>query len=957
MGVAADQTNREKEIFEGALDRAPGEERQRYIEVACGTDPALLARIQALLQANDLGEDFLPEEPGRRPARGPALTSFLTSELSEKTGDAIGRYKLLQKIGEGGCGVVYMAEQEEPVRRKVALKIIKLGMDTKQVVVRFEAERQALAMMDHTNIAKVLDAGATETGRPYFVMELVGGTKITDYCDQNQLTTRQRLDLFIQVCRAIQHAHQKGVIHRDIKPSNVLVATQDGAPVPKVIDFGIAKATQGRLTDQTVFTAFEQFLGTPAYMSPEQTQLGSLDVDTRSDIYSLGVLLYELLTGKTPFDSKELLAAGLDAMRRTIQEKEPPTPSTRLKQELAARSAGSDKSALLTPHSTPDKDLDWIVMKCLEKDRARRYETANGLAADIERHLKNEPVVASPPSGFYRFQKLVHRNRVIATSTVVVALVLILGVVASTWQAVRATEAEREQRRLREQAQTAQANETREREKAQTEASRSQQVAAFLQKILKSAGPSIAAGRDTEILREVLDNAAARIAIELTNQPAVEAELRNTIGFAYRELGEDEKSEIMYRRCLELSRRIGGDELALADILHKLADLLRSRGNFTGADYMYIEAEEMEREALAIYTRVHGREHLSVGASLHYLADILLSQGKLNEAEDACRESLAINQRLCEPDHPNVGVCLGQRGIVLTKQGKLAEAEIVLQSAVAILRKALVRPQGSWSGLNPHVELANGLVVTGKLFIREGRLDEAEMIYRESLAVRTKVQGNYHRDVVGSTIGLANLLAAQGRLNEAESLLRECVAALKGRFTDNHRLVYLALEGLGRLLQQYGKLAEAEVVWSEALAIEKKLFGEEHPLVAKSLQELASVLHGQGNPAGAEALLRQSLIILEKSLPDVWETFNTRSLLGASLVAQEKYAEAEPLLITGYEGLKRREDTVPGDSRLLRLKEALQRLVNLYETTNRPEQAAAWKRKLEQLESHANLVQ
>ena len=289
----------------------------------------------------------LQQEPKKAKPLGQAAAS-----LTDEPGDRIGRYRLLEEIGHGGCGVVYLAEQDEPVRRKVALKVIKLGMDTKQVVARFEGERQALALMDHPNIAKVLDAGATDTGRPYFVMELVGGIKITDYCEQNHLTTRQRLDLLIQVCRAIQHAHQKGVIHRDIKPSNVLVAMQDGVAVPKVIDFGIAKATQGRLTDQTLFTAFEQFLGTPAYMSPEQAQVGGLDVDTRSDIYSLGVLLYELLTGKTPFDAKELLAAGLEAMRRTIQEKEPPTPSTRLKQELAARSAGPDTSAHRTPHST-----------------------------------------------------------------------------------------------------------------------------------------------------------------------------------------------------------------------------------------------------------------------------------------------------------------------------------------------------------------------------------------------------------------------------------------------------------------------------------------------------------------------------------------------------------------------------------------------------------------------------
>src|SRR5437660_620796 len=335
--VIADQSNREKEIFEQALDITPAEERPRFLTSACGKDAALLARVQALLRADESGESFLPGQP-----------KVTVVPITEKPGDRIGRYKLLQQIGEGGCGVVYMAEQEEPVRRRVALKVIKLGMDTKQVIARFEAERQALALMDHPNIAKVLDAGATETGRPFFVMELVRGIKITDYCDQQNLSTQERLRLFAQVCQAIQHAHQKGIIHRDIKPSNILVTVNEpGAPgCPKVIDFGIAKATTGqRLTDKTVFTAFEQFIGTPAYMSPEQATLTALEIDTRTDIYALGVLLYELLTGKTPLDQKELLAGGLEEMRRTIREKEPARPSTRLTQELVAADARRLKSS------------------------------------------------------------------------------------------------------------------------------------------------------------------------------------------------------------------------------------------------------------------------------------------------------------------------------------------------------------------------------------------------------------------------------------------------------------------------------------------------------------------------------------------------------------------------------------------------------------------------------------
>ena len=400
----------EEAIFDAAISLPPSE-RTAFLDQACGHDSALRRSVEALLRACEHSGSLL-DDPAL-PELGKILSP--ASPLLEQPGDRIGGYKLLQQIGEGGCGAVYMAEQEAPVRRRVALKVIKLGMDTKRVVARFEAERQALALMDHPNIARVLEAGATESGRPFFVMELVRGTRITDYCDQNKLSTSERLALFVQVCRAIQHAHQKGIIHRDIKPSNILVTLHDGVPIPKVIDFGIAKATSDqRLTDKTVFTAFEQFVGTPAYMSPEQAEMSGLDIDTRSDIYALGVLLYELLTSKTPFDSKDLLAAGLDEMRRTIREREPMRPSTCLSTMLAgeltatAQHRHTDASRLI---HLLGGDLDWIVMKCLEKDRSRRYETANGLASDVQRHLHNEPIVARPPSAFYRFQKLTRRNK------------------------------------------------------------------------------------------------------------------------------------------------------------------------------------------------------------------------------------------------------------------------------------------------------------------------------------------------------------------------------------------------------------------------------------------------------------------------------------------------------------------------------------------------------------------
>src|SRR5512136_657168 len=376
---------RQAVLFREALGRASGPEREAFLDQACAGDPALRARLAALLDAHASPDSFLESPVGAPPATAP-----IESAPQEGPGTLIGRYKLLEKVGEGGFGAVYVAEQREPVKRRVALKIIKLGMDTKQVVARFEAERQALAMMDHPNIARVLDGGATETGRPYFVLELVRGVRITDYCDQNNLPTVERLKLFVQVCHAIQHAHQKGIIHRDIKPSNILVSLHDDVAVPKVIDFGIAKAMGERLTDKTVFTRFEQFIGTPAYMSPEQAGVSGLDIDTRSDVYALGVLLYELLTGRTPFDPKQLAQAGLDEVLRRVREEEPPKPSTRLsalrREELTttAQRRQTEPPKLI---SLLRGDLDWIVMKCLEKNRTRRYETVNALAQDLERHL------------------------------------------------------------------------------------------------------------------------------------------------------------------------------------------------------------------------------------------------------------------------------------------------------------------------------------------------------------------------------------------------------------------------------------------------------------------------------------------------------------------------------------------------------------------------------------------
>jgi len=469
------EDSKEQALFAAALEIADPDERKHFLKLSCADDVMLHEELTKLLAAHTKSErvfsrgiSHLVSEACDSLKKAPAAD--FETETAEKIGSQIGKYRIVELLGEGGCGLVYLAEQEQPVRRQVALKVIKLGMDTRSVIARFEAERQALARMDHPNIAKVLDAGVTDSGRSFFVMELVQGVKITTFCDKHNLDAPQRLQLFIQVCQAIQHAHQKGIIHRDIKPSNVLVRLLDGVPMPKVIDFGIAKATEGTLSDFTAFTGYGQFVGTPAYMSPEQAQLSGLDVDTRSDIYSLGVLLYELLTGRTPFDQKELVNSGFDEMRRTLREQDPQRPSLML-----TSMTNSDLTAIAAHRcAEPPKliksikgDLDWIVMKALEKDRTRRYETANGLAMDIQRYLHLEPVLARPPSRLYQLRKLIRRNKVVFASGTIVIITLIVGLGVSTWLFLREREALQVQERLRKEAELARANEMLLRQKAE----------------------------------------------------------------------------------------------------------------------------------------------------------------------------------------------------------------------------------------------------------------------------------------------------------------------------------------------------------------------------------------------------------------------------------------------------------------------------------------------------------
>jgi len=891
---------REVAVFNAAR-RLTAKERAVYLDKACGSDAALRRRVEELLQVGETSADFL-EQPALAEPAAPANaggTTRLSVTLSEKPGDQIGRYKLLQQIGEGGCGVVYMAEQHQPVRRRVALKVIKLGMDTKSVIARFEAERQALAMMDHPNIAKVFDGGATEAGRPYFVMELVRGLKITDYCDEKKLSTRERLDLFMQVCQAIQHAHQKGIIHRDIKPSNVLVTVNDGVPVPKVIDFGIAKATSGQqLTDKTVFTAFEQFIGTPAYMSPEQAVMTSLDIDTRSDIYALGVLLYELLTGRTPFDTEELLAIGLDEMRRTIREKEPSRPSTRLStmpdNELstAAQRRGLDAPKLV---SELRGDLDWIVMKALEKYRARRYETANGLALDIQRHLRNEPVLACPPSTLYRLQKLARRNQLAFVAASAVGISLVAGLAVSTVLYVSA-------KQERDEA-------VKQKQRADEQAAVAQAVNEFLQDdLLKQAGSTQQANTGFQpqpdlTVKEALRRASQRVGQRFATQPAVEFQIQDTLGEAFLAVGDWKMAIAHLERALAIRKAMAGpDDAALLDNMRHLAAAYSQSGQLTNAI-------ELSKEALKLTKATLGADHPDTLRSMGNLAGVYGEAGRLSEEVALCQETLKLIKAKLGPKHPDTLAAMNALALAYFRAGQSAES-LRLQEEAVELAKSILGPD--------HPNTLIGMKNLAGAYQLAGRSGEAITLLEETLKLQKAKLGADHPTTLRTMNSLAMAYREAGRLNEAVPLQEETLNLVKAKLGPDQPDTLINMNNVAEAYRAAGRVTEAVSLDEETFKLIKAKLGPDHPETLRSMNNLGLAYRDAGRFDEALALLDETVKLAKSKLgPDHPFTTTSMDNLLTTCLAAGRATEAQRMLNEVLAPALARQ---PQDSGLLRLR-------------------------------------
>jgi non-specific serine/threonine protein kinase/serine/threonine-protein kinase len=785
----------------------------------------------------------------------------------------IPNFRILELLGVGGMGEVWAAEQEQPIQRRVALKVVKLGMDSREIVARFQYERRALALMSHPNIAAVYEAGTTQSGRPYFAMEYVPGMPVTDYCDSHQLGLRQRLELFLKICDGVQHAHQKGIIHRDLKPSNVLVTVQNEEPVPKLVDFGLAKATTQQMTGETMHTMIGAMVGTLEYMSPEQAQLTGLDVDTRSDIYSLGVLLYKLLVGTVPFPQDELRGSHLDEVRRIIREEDPSKPSTCLTMmdktsSHVSRARGQEHGELIRRISG---DLDWITLKALAKDRTQRYQTANALAMDIRRHLADEPVLARPPSAIYKARKFVRRHRAPVAAALLVLLAVVFGTVGTTTGLLRALRAER---------------------RANLEAETARQVSDFLVELFRVADPNQAQG-ETITARQILDEGSRRISHELRQQPLTQARLMDTMGTVYRHLGLYRESRALLENALELRReQLGDAPLELAESLLGLAalDMLESRpvkalagakralaireaelppdspevGDALMTLGWVLANQSQHEEALPLFARsleirqaMSGTQSTGIAEAHHGLGISHWRLGRHNRAEEELRLTLETYESVLGVEDSRIGSALNDLAALYQETGRDSQALPLLKRALAIKERVF--------GPN-HPEVASSLNNLAIAYDRDDRPSEAEPLFERGLAIIEASHGSRHQLTALALANLAWIRYRQGDLDKAEPLYERAFEIYQGTVGQPHRNVAILLEDWSRLYADRGELAEAERLLAEAAGIWEGTVGPDHPSIAACLVSLADVTARRGKTEQARVLYQRALSIREEQL-------------------------------------------------------------------------------------------
>jgi eukaryotic-like serine/threonine-protein kinase len=846
-----------KGLLHQAMQLAP-EQRGRFLDEVCSSDVSLRAEVESLLVAGeDVRSSFMQSPP-----LGDGLIGAVESGSGLQPGELFSeRFQLVRKLGEGGMGQVWLADQISPVRRQVALKLIKAGMYDEAVVQRFQSERQSLAIMDHPAIAKVFDAGATAQGQPYFVMEYVPGLPITEYCDRKKRTIKQRLELFTQACEGVQHAHQKAIIHRDLKPANILVVEVDGKPVPRIIDFGLAKATTPRLDGESLFTQLGSFVGTPGYMSPEQADPAGQDIDTRTDVYSLGVVLYVLLTGVLPLDTKQWQKQPLVEVLRRLREEEPLRPSTKVSTDPNNSTTTADARGTEPAHlvSLLRGDLDWITMKALEKDRARRYGAPSELAADIRRYLNHEPVVARPASAGYRLRKYSQRHRVAVG--VIAGLVLLL----AGFFVLQALEL----RRI-----------TRERDRANRERDRATRITDFMTGMFKVSDPNEARGNSVTA-REILDKASKEMGTGLAKDTEAQSQMMQVMASTYLNLGLYDRAHDVAKGALDARLSLlGPDDPKTLESMTQLGWILDRQGH-------YPEAEKLERQALADERRLLGVEQPLTLETMDHLAVIQQNQGHYDEEEKLEHEVIEVGTRALGPENEQILRAMNNLGLALVYQARYAEGEKEFRQLVDTGRRV-------WGPEHPRTVTAMGnLALAIQL---QGRLAEAEPLYRENVAALRRVLGPDHPNTTVAMDALADLLNAEGRLADSEKLLRETVAIRMRTLGPEHLETLRSEYNLADTLVKEGHVHEAEGLQRQTLAIQIRVLGPGNPATLLSQSGLARILVREGHYAEGERMARDTLEVQLRSLgPQHPDTLNTLQVLGTAMAYTHRYSEATKL--------------------------------------------------------------